>query len=196
MDKKIRRRAQGVRFPTSVDFYPEQYVDGRPCTATDSSVVGFCAFYQHLGFLDERLLAQHQCLEKKCQNLERNYNSRYWEHQANRKLDRMAAKREKKAREQLELGNIAYQDKVREVMQRWADDVGYEIQIVRVSCTEKGHKVFYVSDTDYDDWADYPVLVEMGNANLPQHGIYLKRIRMPDGSLATREQYRLAKKSS
>lgn len=169
-------------------------MDGRPCKATDRDVIGFCSYYQHLGFLDERLLKTHQCLEKSCGNLERNYNNRYWERQADRKLDRISSKREKKARIQLERNNLIYEDKVRDIMQRWADDVGYEIQIVRVSCTEQGHKVFYVSDKDYDDWADYGVLVEMGNANLPKHGLYLKRIRMPDGSLATRAQYKMAKK--
>ena len=158
-------------------------------------IVGYCHSSIHPGALTRELFEEHGCLEKKCHWFEKNEKASYWSY-----LDQVSRRKEKiqkrKIREKEEQNAKASAlEEVRDILQGYIDDAGYNMEIIRVERLRKDvYKVFYVSENPFADGNRFPAFLEMVKENSPKWRIHLQHIKGVDGRFVTCDEYRAIKK--
>ena len=170
-------------------------ISGRVQILRKKKIVGYCHSSIHPGALTRELFEEHGCLEKKCHWFEKNAKASYWSY-----LDQVSRRKEKaqkrKIREKEEQNAKAFAlEEVRDILQGYIDDAGYNMEIIRVECLHKDvYKVFYVSEYPFADGNRFPVFLERVKENTPKWRIHLQHIKGADGHFVTCEEYCAIKK--
>ncbi len=118
------------------------------------TIVGYCHFADHKGYITEEMLSQRKCIEKNCGFLERDYTYPFWKsywtnNGAAEKLSKEQKKKQKKI-EKINREEDAKQIKEEAIM--WAERLQYPIKITSVIANDSTHMtVYYVSSLKYND---------------------------------------------
>ena len=80
-------------------YMPKRYIDRKYRT---KDPIGYCWYYMHRGYLNTKLMREHECLEKECKYLQKYETHPYWEEVEREKEKKRLRKIEKKKRKQEE----------------------------------------------------------------------------------------------
>lgn len=149
-------------------------------------LVGCCHYHLHPGMLNQKLMEQHDCLNKKCRHFEKYEYASYWLAQA----EKAAAFRKAHGMKPLKKPSAVDEAALLKRFQSYADTVGYPLKLVRVQ-QEKPNvfKIFYVSENAYRDGNDFPNFLSLIREKHPQYRILMRHIQDLDGHCVTIEEY-------
>lgn len=160
-------------------------VGGGKKPVSPKKIVGYCRSSLHPGRLTQETLEKHKCIEKNCIYLTKFTEASYWrQYEVTGKEARQRHKEREKAEE-------AFLSELKEQFQEYADEAGYEIQIVQV--TRKNFSeyfVFYVSENRFADANRFPFLLNRIRADFPRCRIRLIHIKDVDGHFVTIHEYK------
>ena len=114
-----------------------------------STIVGYCHFKEHCGFITKKVIKEKDCNNKGCSYFERYNDCPYWAEKARKKeiktRRKMAQQVEKKAKEELSLS-------IKTEACRLIEICGYPIKVVSVTELNKNEWVVrYLSDSATND---------------------------------------------
>lgn len=153
-------------------------------------LVGYCHNRLHTGKLTQKLMEEHDCLGKECRFFEKYETASYWKERnqkaALKSLLRKQRNHQKEQAQQQEAAALSLKDQ----FQRYADDAGYTMQIVRVQEEKQGVlKVFYVSENRFRDGNLFPNFLSRIRQEHPRYSILMRHIQDLDGHCVTVEEY-------
>lgn len=176
-----------------IHFVKLPLIDGNYRSVAVKNIAGTCHNNIHKGYLDIKLLQQHDCINKKCPFLEKFEDYPFWVNQAN-----IAREKAKKCREYVKAHEKSEKIKVLsaermnilfESAQGIANRLEYPIIITRVapkrsSSNNYEYIINYVSDLRTDDWHEYfDLALLMGKCHGGKYT--LKHMRFPNGDYVT-----------
>ena len=172
-----------------IHFLKLPLIDGTYRSVAVKNIAGTCHNNIHKGYLDIKLIKQHDCINKKCPFLERFEDYPFWINQANLAREKAHRRRERaKANERSEKTKALSAVRMNillEAAQGIADRLGYQIIITRVAPKVSSAKKYeyiinYVSDLRTDDWHDYfDLALLMGKCHGGRYT--LKHMKFPNG---------------
>lgn len=149
-------------------------------------LVGCCHNCLHPGKLTEKILEQHDCINKKCYYFERYPEADHWrklEQKQKTKKEVRVLKRQKKDRE-------IFLMELQERLQECAEQTNSPMRIVRVQEEKnKIYKVYYVSVYRYRDGNRFPDFLQMAKEMCQGFRLVLRHIQDVDGHFVTIEEY-------
>ena len=123
-------------------------IDQNVISTKPTAIVGYCNLYGHRGFLNLRLLKEHQCIDKKCPYLDKYENSSFWKEKEKNKFCKKLHKQEKRY----------FADRERAMLKRAEElvkEYGYDIKITSIKrLTREGRPInyiFFVSNAMFND---------------------------------------------
>lgn len=157
-------------------------ISGESININISTIVGFCYYAGHQGYITVRLMKEHKCVEKNCALLKVFENMPYWREQrkqSEEKLRRkkLAQQQKYKKRKEEELLNN-YKNEAQKI----ADEYGFKIKITSViKKYERLFIIFFISENKWNDWYEYrDVYIKM--EYLFDNRFIIKHIKAIDGS--------------
>lgn len=164
-------------------------VDGTYRSVAVKNIAGTCHNNIHKGYLDIKLLMQHDCINKKCHFLEKFEDYPFWINQANLAREKAHKRREhakaNEKSEKIKALSEARMNILLEAAQGIVDRLEYPIIITRVapkisSANKYEYIINYVSDLRTDDWHDYfDLALLMGKCHGGRYT--LKHMKFPNG---------------
>lgn len=164
-------------------------IDGNYRSVAVKNIAGTCHNNIHKGYLDIKLLMQHDCINKKCPFLEKFEDYPFWVSQANIAREKAKKRMEyAKAHEKSEKIKALSDERMNILLESAkgiADRLEYPIIITRVapkrsSSNKYEYIINYVSDLRADDWHDYfDLALLMGKCHGGRYT--LKHMKFPNG---------------
>ena len=164
-------------------------IDGTYRNVAVKNIAGTCHNNIHKGYLDIKLLKQHDCINKKCPFLEKFEDYPFWINQASVAREKARKRREHtkalEKSEKIKALSKARMNILLEAAQGIADRLKYPIIITRValkisSANKYEYIINYVSDLRTDDWHDYfDLALLMGKCHGGRYT--LKHMKFPNG---------------
>ena len=172
-----------------IHFLKLPLIDGTYRSVAVKNIAGTCHNNIHKGYLDIKLLMQHDCINKKCHFLEKFEDYPFWINQANLAREKAHKRREhakaNEKSEKIKALSEARMSILLEAAQEIADRLKYPIIITRVapkrnSSNKYEYIINYVSNISADDWYDYFGLARlMGKCHGGRYT--LRHMRFPNG---------------
>ena len=165
-------------------------------TVSIRSIVGYCHYSLHKGYLTDTLMDAHDCLGKNCAFFERFDDYPYWVREANRKKEkvkRLERCQDEQARQaEQKAKNEQRFEFLRIRAQEIADANSFPIIITRVAPAASGKRneyaINYVSDAQYNDYYPYFDLVVQLSRQVGGRYV-LRHLKLPDGRYATTQDW-------
>lgn len=82
----------------SKNWHPYTTIDRQRCS--DENRVGYCWSEIHRGYLTQKLLKEHQCIEKECKHFQKFEDAPYWKNKEKAKENKKREKENKKRTEE------------------------------------------------------------------------------------------------
>lgn len=170
-------------------FCTVKLISGRRTKVDVNSIVGYCHYCLHSGYLTISLLNEHQCCEKECSLLEKFVDYPYWEKRARQEEQKQKNKEKLKKQRLAEAIRKSKLDSflegLREEAQEMADYWYKPILITRVAkMDDNKYTIFFVSDEEKSGWYEYRDIA-FALCKKYHAKFILKRMKNPDGSYAT-----------
>lgn len=172
-------------------------VDGSCRSVAVKNIAGVCHNNIHRGYLDVKLLQQHDCINKKCPFLEKAEDYPFWVARENIAREKKKQSREyAKKREKSEKKKAVTDEKMSSLLksaQGIASRLEYSIIVTRVAPKISSGKNYeyvinYVSDLCTDDWHEYfDLALLMGKCHGGRYT--LKHMRFPNGDYVTTDDW-------
>lgn len=131
-------------------------ISGESININISTIVGFCYYAGHQGYITVRLMKEHKCAEKNCALLKVFENMPYWREQRKQSEEKLRRKKlaqqlkEEKRKEEEILNNYKIE------AQKIADEFGFNIKITSViKKYERLFIIFFISENRWNDWYEY-----------------------------------------
>ncbi len=164
-------------------------ITGEYKTVDINSIVGFCHYELHKGFLTVNLFKEHKCDEKECFLLEKFNDYPYWQRKAIADKIKAINKEKRKRKKINEARHIekknAFLERLKNDAQKLADSWEFPVLITRVAETaKKEYTIFYVSNYDNNDWYEYRNIAFVLNWRY-QSKFTLKHIKLTNGHYAS-----------
>ncbi len=185
-EKPVKKQAS---LPKSIEKSEVKLLNGSREWMSSGKIVGVCHNYKHPGAITIDIMREHDCIKKQCQFFGQNPHSIYWRE----KREIKAAKAQTKKLKQAEQKKADELELLRDKWQEIADDLGMEIHIVRVECSDDKwwfHTIYYVSSRAYADFDEYWILIDCLKSFHPHWSFYMRHIKDVDGHYVTTEEYK------
>lgn len=153
-----------------------------------SSIVGYCFFSGHKGYLTKRIMKEHECLQKGCKYFLKFSDYPFW-------VERARIKKARSEERELRNANNDIANEIKLMAQRVADKRKYSIIITGVNRKDDNHYIInYVSDRARNDYyLFFSVLAEISKV-FDNMTFYLRHIKNLSGRFATIDDYAAAQK--
>ena len=164
---------------------------GETISIKRKNVLGWCHHRMHKGAVNRALMAEHNCLGKKCPFLERNTQSTYWDNHDSQQKAKEALKEKLRSEKKQQLAEEEHLLQLTADWRSYLADLDSDMYIVRVAkASPSVYKVFYVSDNRFADGNRYPLFLDTLKSHHPDYKIDLRHIRDVDGHFVTTTEYR------
>lgn len=161
-----------------------------------NEIIGFCHNKLHKGHLTQKLIKQHECLEKQCKYLEKYTDKPFWKHLEKKKLAKQNHKNYKKRKKELENSEKQINDELKNEFQEIADIFAPDMLITSVRRTKYPYySIFYVSDNSYADFREYQDFITQLKLIHSNWRFHLQHIKDLNGKFITRDEYKILKKN-
>lgn len=153
-----------------------------------SSIVGYCFFSGHKGYLTKKILKDHECLQKGCKYFLKFPDYPFW-------VKRAQIKKARCEERELRNANNDLANEIKLLAQLIADERRYSIIITGVTQKDDNHYIInYVSNRARNDYyLFFSVLAEISKV-FDNTTFYLRHIKNLYGRYATIEDYKAAQK--
>lgn len=154
-----------------------------------NSIVGYCHYPLHRGYLTIALMHSKACDAKNCPYFKRFKTYSYWVRVAEQESQKIKSKgKRKNAQKTHQQQQLAQEKQLRRIQreaQKIADKHNFPIIITRVLLVRKNHHIVnYVSDSQRNDF--HPFLEIKNQLSMRYGGRFeLRHLRLPDGQYAT-----------
>ena len=176
--------------PKLIDEEFVRLLDGNYLAARNlKSMIGYCHYPHHRGFISRNLMESHRCIQKNCPYMEVNESAGYWEAVRGREVGQMRKRKNRAEQKRKNRSEAQKLENLRERFQMYADEYGYPLSVIRVARSDSALTVFYVSDNSYDDWSSYPLLLERVRKDVPLRNVKFTHIKDAKGRYVTTEEY-------
>lgn len=147
-----------------------------------SIICGFCHSKLHPGYVSDKLIEEHNCIQKNCKYFEKFPDWPYWTNKKKMSNKKKIKKYVKKLEEN-------YLESLKDLAQETIDTLNLPIIVtsVRENKNKTALNIFYVSD-NLDNTMQYMSFIQEFS-NLIGKEVTLTHARCPDGTLATIYDY-------
>lgn len=167
-------------------------LDGTTVVNLDS-LVGYCFYPVHKGYVTKIMLKEHDCINKHCPFLNKFLDFPYWTHLQEENNAKEIHRQERALSRKMQSIDKEILEKIKTLAQMTADEKDYSIIVTSVSKTGRKHyTINYVSDNARSDWNQYYSIVDDIKAHINAR-FYLKHIKKANGRYATIDDYISAK---
>lgn len=173
--------------PLSSEKQDVRFIDGVYRHVSNDAVLGYCNNSLHKGFLNKKVMDEHQCIDKKCRFFDKNQSSSFWLSIEKRKDERKKGLQEKKM--QKNIYNLHVKN-ILEYAQNMAAKRHYKMDVVKVTQDKNNPKLYVVNyiPKDENSKAKYRQLGISLNKKYHAH-FKLRRVKRLDSSWATLEDW-------
>jgi hypothetical protein len=155
-------------------------------TIARKNLVGCCHNIIHPGRLTQKLMEEHECLQKNCRFFEKYPEATYWRAQEQKQIARLVSRaRRKHKKEQAERERTQLAE-----FQACADQGEEPLKIIRVQHESANvYKIYYVSQYAFRDGNRFPTFVAAVRQAHPQYRLIFRHIQAEDGHFVTIQEY-------